>query len=128
MRPAPLVLYAGAVDRQPGLRCLAFYLIVRGCPEAWRQSAPLCTFIYAMMTLARALVFVPKRAGGLPRRHGAAIYRVAGGAAATSAVGGTTLVIRNSDPVVRGCFWEFAALIYGLQRQRQVAQVMGAIA
>jgi hypothetical protein len=42
--------------------CLAFYLMIHGFPDGGQASVTLSTFIYAVMTVAGALAFVP---GGL---------------------------------------------------------------
>lgn len=71
--------------------CVAFYLIVRGFPTA-SASLLLCTFIYALMTVAGALAFLP---GGLGVTEGGMallLVRLARGLDSSAAVAATLLI------------------------------------
>jgi uncharacterized protein (TIRG00374 family) len=61
LRPAPLVLATLLSIAAWAAECLAFWVVLHGFPGA-EASLKLCTFIYAAMTIAGALSFLP---GGL---------------------------------------------------------------
>lgn len=61
LRPGPLLITTVLSVASWFLECLAFWIIVRGLPGA-RLILPTATFIYAAMTVAGALSFLP---GGL---------------------------------------------------------------
>lgn len=125
VRPAPLVLCTGLSIGAWFCECLAFYLIVRGCPEGAEASLLLCTFIYAMMTVAGALVFVP---GGLGVTEGGMVLLLSQLAALPrdSAVA-ATLVIRIQTLWFAVLLGVAALLLYARRQRLQVAQVMGAM-
>ena len=125
VRPAPLVLCTGLSIGAWFCECLAFYLIVRGCPEGGEASLLLCTFIYAMMTVAGALVFVP---GGLGVTEGGMVLLLSQLAALPrdSAVA-ATLVIRIQTLWFAVLLGVMALLLYARRQQLQVGQVMGAM-
>lgn len=62
LRPIPLLLATLSSVLSWFAECLAFYLMIRGFPDGGQASITLATFIYAVMTVAGALAFVP---GGL---------------------------------------------------------------
>jgi uncharacterized protein (TIRG00374 family) len=62
LRPVPLLLATLTSICSWFAECLAFYLMIRGFPDGGQASITLATFIYAVMTVAGALAFVP---GGL---------------------------------------------------------------
>lgn len=125
VRPVPLVLCTGLSIGAWFCECLAFYLIVRGCPEGGAASLLLCTFIYAMMTVAGALVFVP---GGLGVTEGGMVLLLSQLAALPrdSAVA-ATLVIRIQTLWFAVLLGVAALLLYARRQQLQVGQVMGAM-
>lgn len=66
LRPTPLVLATLLSIAAWACECLAFWVILHGFPGA-EASLKLCTFIYAAMTIAGALSFLP---GGLGVQEG----------------------------------------------------------
>ncbi len=62
LRPLPLLLATLTSICSWFAECLAFYLMIRGFADGGHASLTLATFIYAVMTVAGALAFVP---GGL---------------------------------------------------------------
>ena len=66
LRPTPLLLATLLSIAAWACECLAFWVVLRGFPGA-SASLELCTFIYAAMTIAGALSFLP---GGLGVQEG----------------------------------------------------------
>jgi len=62
LRPVPLLVATLSSVLSWFAECLAFYLMIRGFSDGGQVSVTLATFIYAVMTVAGALAFVP---GGL---------------------------------------------------------------
>jgi uncharacterized protein (TIRG00374 family) len=58
VKPAPLVLATLLSIAAWSAECVAFWIVLRGFPGA-EASLRLCTFIYAAMTIAGALSFLP---------------------------------------------------------------------
>ena len=92
IRPVPLLLGTVLSIVAWFCECLAFYWVVRGCIDGAQATLLLCTFIYALMTVAGALAFVP---GGLGVTEGGMVLMLAqlGGLSSASGVA-ATLVIR----------------------------------
>ena len=90
LRPAPLLLASAIATASWFLECVAFWVVVRGFPGAALALRP-ATFIYAAVTVAGALSFLPGGLGvteagmlALIMRFGSGITR--GGAAASTFV------------------------------------------
>lgn len=91
-RPGPLLYCTLLAIFSWSCECVAFYVILGGF-RGVEASLLLCTFIYAMMTVAGALAFMP---GGLGVTEGGMamlVVRLARGASASVAVA-ATLIIR----------------------------------
>jgi uncharacterized protein (TIRG00374 family) len=88
LRPLPLFIAVLLSTAAWFFECLAFYYIMRGAGAP--VSLLLCTFIYALMTVAGALAFVP---GGLGVTEGgmALLLSQLGGVARPSAVTATLI-------------------------------------
>lgn len=125
VRPGPLLLCTALSVGAWFCECLAFYLIVRGCPDGGRATLFLCTFIYAMMTVAGALVFVP---GGLGVTEGGMVLLLSQLAAlSSSSAVAATLVIRVQTLWFAVLLGVVALLAYARRQRLQVTQVMGAV-
>ncbi len=122
VRPGPLLLGTTLSVGAWFCECLAFYLVTRGCLGGQQASLLLCTFIYAMMTVAGALVFVP---GGLGVTEGGMVVLLAQLAAMPypSAVV-ATLVIRVQTLWFAVLLGVLALLLYTRRQSLQVTQVM----
>jgi uncharacterized protein (TIRG00374 family) len=125
VRPLPLVVCTLLSIGAWFCECLAFYLVVRGCPGGGAAGLLLCTFIYAMMTVAGALVFVP---GGLGVTESGMVVLLAQLAAMPypSAVV-ATLVIRVQTLWFAVLLGVLALLAYTRRQRLQVSQVMAAV-
>src|SRR5262249_16887627 len=66
LRPTPLILATLLSIAASAAECLPFWVVLQGFPGA-DASLKLCTFIYAAMTIAGALSFLP---GGLGVQEG----------------------------------------------------------
>ncbi len=90
LRPGPLLLSVALSSLAWFCECMAFYFVARGAAAG--VSLLLCTFIYALMTVAGALAFVP---GGLGVTEGGMALLLAelGGVQRPTAVA-ATLIIR----------------------------------
>src|SRR5207302_10871007 len=66
VRPTPLVLATALSTLAWAAECAAFWVVLHGFPGA-EASLKLCTFIYASMTIAGALSFLP---GGIGVQEG----------------------------------------------------------
>jgi uncharacterized protein (TIRG00374 family) len=125
VRPGPLLLCTGLSIAAWFCECLAFYLIVRGCPDGGQASLLLCTFIYAMMTVAGALVFVP---GGLGVTEGGMVLLLAQlGAMSSSSAVAATLIIRIQTLWFAVLLGVLALVGYARRQRLQVTEVVGAV-
>lgn len=90
LRPGPLLVATAISALAWFCECLALYVVARGAGVA-SASLLLCTFIYALMTVAGALAFVP---GGLGVTEGgmAVLLAQLGGVARPTAVAVTLLI------------------------------------
>jgi uncharacterized protein (TIRG00374 family) len=102
LAPAPLVAATALSVAAWACECVAFWVVLRAFPGA-EASLKLCTFIYAAMTIAGALAFLP---GGLGVQEGgmvALLVKTAHG------VGGATAFAATF--VTRLCTLWFAVVI-----------------
>jgi len=102
VRPAPLTLATLLSIAAWAAECAAFWLVLRGFPGA-DASLKLCTFIYAAMTIAGALSFLP---AGLLVQEGGMV-----GLLMTLATGVTRARATAATFVTRACTLWFAVLI-----------------
>jgi uncharacterized protein (TIRG00374 family) len=125
VRPLPL-LYCTALSVGAWFcECLAFYLVVRGCADGQAATLLLSTFIYAMMTVAGALVFVP---GGLGVTEGGMVLLLGQLAAMSPASAlAATLVVRVQTLWFAVLLGVVALLVYSRRQRLQVTQVMDSL-
>jgi uncharacterized protein (TIRG00374 family) len=125
VRPGPLLLCTALSIGAWFCECLAFYLVVHGCADGGQASLLLCTFIYAMMTVAGALVFVP---GGLGVTEGGMVLLLAQLATmSNSSAVVATLVIRVQTLWFAVLLGVVALLAYARRQHRPVTEVMAAL-
>ncbi len=117
LRPVPLLLATLTSVLSWFAECLAFYLMIRGFPDGGQATVTVATFIYAVMTVAGALAFVP---GGLGVTEGGMALLLAELVAMSrpSAVA-ATLIIRAQTLWFAVLLGVLALLIFS--RRRQVA-------
>jgi uncharacterized protein (TIRG00374 family) len=116
LRPQPLLLAVALSTLAWFCECLAFFFVVRGAAAS--VSLLLCVFIYALMTVAGALAFVP---GGLGVTEGgmALLLVSLGGVARPTAVA-ATLIIRVLTLWFAVLLGVSALLSFGRRRRLQV--------
>lgn len=117
VRPLPLLAATLTSICSWFAECLAFYLMIRGFSDGGQASVTLATFIYAVMTVAGALAFVP---GGLGVTEGGmALLLSELGAMSKSSSVAVTLIIRAQTLWFAVLLGVLALLVFS--RRQQVA-------
>ena len=117
LRPVPLLLATFTSVLSWFAECLAFYLMIHGFPDGGQASVTLSTFIYAVMTVAGALAFVP---GGLGVTEGGMALLLAELVAMSrSSAVAVTLIIRAQTLWFAVLLGVLALLVFS--RRRHVA-------
>jgi uncharacterized protein (TIRG00374 family) len=117
VRPVPLLAATLTSICSWFAECLAFYLMIRGFSDGGQASVTLATFIYAVMTVAGALAFVP---GGLGVTEGGMALLLSQLAAMSkSSAVAVTLIIRAQTLWFAVLLGVLALLVFS--RRQQVA-------
>jgi len=120
LAPAPLLVATALSIVAWGCECVAFWLVLRGFPGAGAGAGVvLCTFIYAAMTIAGALSFLP---GGLLVQEGGMV-----GLLLAAAPGIDRPTAMAATLVTRLCTLWFAVAIgvVALSRMRRAVDLAG---
>lgn len=117
LRPVPLMLATLTSICSWFAECLAFYLMIRGFADGGQATLTLATFIYAVMTVAGALAFVP---GGLGVTEGGMALLLSELAAMSkSSAVAVTLIIRAQTLWFAVLLGVFALIVFS--RRQHVA-------